>query len=446
MNALEDYKKLLLFNQSCYFENDAPTSLSSSDQSTAVSLLGKTFSSEVKTGICEERKAAIKCIELSPFTEIGKLAANARKRKREMEAAENDDEAEEGEYKKPKKTTPPNMVHLDRAMMEIETTERVQGHENIVRLLGVFRSKEDDVMYFAFERMYGDLGRIIEKRRHFLWALALDPKNAPYLKIPWEDSNENGVILLRSVFLKILKGLAHIHITHGRVHGDLKPANILVGTENVAVSSRKNVSLRNAPIKLCDFSNSLPLEQSSTEYYTPEYKPPESFVDEVCDVQAADVWAFGVTLAEMFLCQIAIFKGAGIKRDATGKPDQYPSEEYRQKYIKYRDDTIEPWLRDYLLTQPPDPTNIPISRHFYDLVVNKCLAVDPIKRATCQELLNHPYFTVSFGLSPSFSFSSSHSPKTPPIDLLFTTLSSPERKLLALQKQRSPLGIKQTGF
>jgi serine/threonine protein kinase len=152
-------------------------------------------------------------------------------------------------------------------------------------------------------------------------------------------------------------------------------------------------------------------------------------------------------LAETFLCQIAIFKGAGIQRDAFGKPDQYPSEEYRDKYIKYRDDTIEPWLRDYLLSQPQDHTNIPVSRHFYDLVMNKCLAVDPAKRATCQELLNHPYFTVSS--SAGFGIFSNSSPKTPPVDLLFTTLSSPERKQHLLQTQqqrRSPLGIKQTGI
>lgn len=421
--AIEEYRRLQLFNQSCYVD-DAPTSLSSSADE--VLLLGKTYSSEVKRGYCEERKAAIKCVQLYPFSEIGKLASNARKRRRE-------EESEEGEV------IINNTVNLDRAMMEIETTERVQGHKNIVQLLGVFRSKDEDAVYFAFERMYGDLGKIIEKRRQYLWVMS--SSSPAKTKIPWEDSNENGVIMLRSVFRKILEGLSHIHNTHNRVHGDLKPTNILVGTDNIPVSSPKtNPSFRNAPIKLCDFSNSLPFEESCTEYYTPEYKPPESYVDDVCDVRAADVWAYGITLVETFLCQIAILKGAGIRRDASGKPDRYPSEEYRDKCIKFRNDTIEPWMRDYLLAQPLDA---PVSHHFYDLVINKCLAIDPVKRATCLELLAHPYFSSSYSL---YTSPSSHS-KTPPIDLLFTSIPPPPPPSIGSPpaKKRSPLGIKQTG-
>ncbi len=94
----------------------------------------------------------------------------------------------------------------------------------------------------------------------------------------------------------ILKGIAYLHEVEV-VHGDIKPANILV-------SSKLNVA------KLCDFglgrlrqhaSMSLASQQIGADSVlegTPSYMAPECLLNKKRPVQCSDVWSLGITILE----------------------------------------------------------------------------------------------------------------------------------------------------
>ena len=108
--------------------------------------------------------------------------------------------------------------------------------------------------------------------------------------------DEKEVERAQGLIEDILKGLAYLHEV-GVVHGDIKPANILV-------SSNLNVA------KLCDFglgrlrqhaSMSLVSQQVSANSIlegTPSYMAPECLLDKQKPVQFSDIWSLGITLLE----------------------------------------------------------------------------------------------------------------------------------------------------
>ena len=101
---------------------------------------------------------------------------------------------------------------------------------------------------------------------------------------------------MHGLVVDILKGVAYLHEV-GVVHGDIKPANILV-------SSNLNVA------KLCDFglgrlrqhaSMSLVSQQIGAESVfegTPSYMAPECLLGKKRPIQCSDIWSLGITLLE----------------------------------------------------------------------------------------------------------------------------------------------------
>ncbi|WP_327728113.1 protein kinase [Streptomyces sp. NBC_00487] len=113
-----------------------------------------------------------------------------------------------------------------------------------------------------------------------------------------------------SLLAQICEGVAHLHHA-GWVHGDLKPANVLL--------------MADGSVRLADFN--LAAEMDGTHAYspafaTPDYTPPELLWAEVGEHghltrPTADVWAFGV-LAHLVLTGGPPFPGATppARRDA----------------------------------------------------------------------------------------------------------------------------------
>jgi len=96
------------------------------------------------------------------------------------------------------------------------------------------------------------------------------------------------LLLPTHVLLRVLRdvsaGLAHLH-SHGVIHRDVKPANVL---------------LRDEQVKLCDFGSSKDLQHSIQQMSvagTLDYMAPEVLHREPAG-RAADVWSFGVLLFE----------------------------------------------------------------------------------------------------------------------------------------------------
>jgi serine/threonine-protein kinase 11 len=155
----------------------------------------------------------------------------------------------------------PNPASLDR---EIRNMRRV-SHPNIVKLLEVLRRRDKNTVYLIMEYAPGSLkGHILSER----------------------DA--------AAVFAQVVDGLAHLH-SHGVVHQDIKPANILLS--------------ESGDVKIADFGIGHSFESADTIIGTPAYQAPE-FLDEqpVRSPIKEDVWSLGVTLFECLFGRLP-FKG-----------------------------------------------------------------------------------------------------------------------------------------
>ncbi|GEC07951.1 hypothetical protein SSP24_56060 [Streptomyces spinoverrucosus] len=113
-----------------------------------------------------------------------------------------------------------------------------------------------------------------------------------------------------AVLAQICEGLAQLHRA-GWVHGDLKPANVLL--------------MKDGSVRLADFNTAAELEGThayAPAFATPDYTPPELLWPEIDERgtrirPSADVWAFGV-LAHVVLTGAFPLPGAttGARADA----------------------------------------------------------------------------------------------------------------------------------
>ena len=143
-------------------------------------------------------------------------------------------------------------------------------HPNIVTFMGISLIKKKDVLLVTEFVAGSSLQDIIDEEK--------------------EVEETHGLVV------DILKGVAYLHEV-GVVHGDIKPANILV-------SSNLNVA------KLCDFglgrlrqhaSMSLVSQQIGAESVfegTPSYMAPECLLGKKRPIQCSDIWSLGITLLE----------------------------------------------------------------------------------------------------------------------------------------------------
>lgn len=123
-------------------------------------------------------------------------------------------------------------------------------------------------------------------------------------------SGPPGLPLYAALLAQICEGLTQLHGA-GWVHGDLKPANVLL--------------MRDGTVRLCDFNLAAELEGThaySPAFSTPDYTPPELLWSDVGERgqrirPSTDIWAFGV-LAHTTLTGTFPFPGGtpSARRDA----------------------------------------------------------------------------------------------------------------------------------
>lgn len=174
------------------------------------------------------------------------------------------------------------------ALREVSLLQMLSQSLYVVRLLSVEHvdhvssssSSTKPVLYLVFEYLDTDLKKFIDSHRK-----GPNPKPLPQS-------------LVRSFLYQLLKGVAHCH-SHGVLHRDLKPQNLLLDKDR-------------GILKIADLglgrAFTVPLKSYTHEIVTLWYRAPEVLLGSTHYSTAVDMWSVGCIFAEMVRRQ-ALFPG-----------------------------------------------------------------------------------------------------------------------------------------
>ena len=232
-----------------------------------------------------------------------------------------------------------------------------KGQESIIKLKQIIFIKESGTLNLVFEYMERDLFELMKS-------------NSP------KHLSENKI---RAITYQTLLGLAYMH-KYGFFHRDMKPENLLCVGENIKI----------ADFGLAREIRSVPpyTEYVSTRYY----RAPECILKSTNYNSPVDIWGLGCIMAEMYLHPQPLFFGNNEKEvlfkicSVLGTPNHYTWNEGLQmaKMINIKFPNFNGVELDSIIHDA--------SSDAIDLM-KQMLQWDPNKRATAQNLLNHPFFT-----------------------------------------------------
>ena len=226
-------------------------------------------------------------------------------------------------------------------------------HENVVELYEIIQDVDKIVLIFEYADM--DLKMYVDKEKGI-----------------------KDIKIIQQFTLQILKGLYYCNINR-IIHRDLKPQNLLL------ISSEMT-------LKLCDFGLSrmfsLPMGKMTHEIITLWYRPPEVLLGIENYTTKVDSWSIGCIMAEMITgkplfpgdCEIGqLFKIFQIM--GTPNEDNWPG------ISKLKDFSLEfpQWKPKKLKDIFPN-----FDKDGLDLM-EKFLQMDPDKRITIKDAINHPF-------------------------------------------------------
>ncbi|XP_010044395.2 cell division control protein 2 homolog C [Eucalyptus grandis] len=216
------------------------------------------------------------------------------------------------------------------------------------------------MLYLVFEYLDTDLKKFIDSHRK-----GPNPRPVPAATV-------------QNFLYQLLKGVAHCH-SHGVLHRDLKPQNLLVDKE-------KGI------LKIADLglgrAFTVPLKSYTHEVVTLWYRAPEVLLGSAHYSIGVDMWSVGCIFAEMVRRQ-ALFPG---------------DSEFQQLLHIFRllgTPTEKQWpgvttLRDWHVYPQWEPQNLAravpsLGPDGVDLL-SKMLKYDPAERISAKAALDHPFF------------------------------------------------------
>ncbi|CAL0335311.1 unnamed protein product [Lupinus luteus] len=257
------------------------------------------------------------------------------------------------------------------ALREVSLLQLLSQSIYIVRLLAVEHvdkvpkgaepsSQPKPLLYLVFEYLDTDLKKFIDSHRKGPNPRPLPPS------------------LIQSFLFQLCKGVAHCH-SHGVLHRDLKPQNLLL-------DQQKGI------LKIADLglgrAFTVPLKSYTHEIVTLWYRAPEVLLGSSHYSTGVDMWSVGCIFAEMARRQ-ALFPGDSEFQQLLNifKVLGTPTEEQWPGVTSLRDWHVYPrWEPQNLARAVPS-----LGPDGVDLLT-KMLKYNPAERISAKAALDHPYF------------------------------------------------------
>ncbi|XP_021723341.1 cell division control protein 2 homolog C-like [Chenopodium quinoa] len=254
------------------------------------------------------------------------------------------------------------------ALREVSLLQMLSQSLYVVRLLCVEHVDKKNsttgiakpLLYLVFEYLDTDLKKFIDSHRK-----GPNPRPLPPTQV-------------QSFLFQLLKGVAHCH-SHGVLHRDLKPQNLLVDKD-------KGI------LKIADLglgrSFTVPMKSYTHEIVTLWYRAPEVLLGSTHYSTGVDIWSVGCIFAEMVRRQ-ALFPGDSEFQQLLHifRLLGTPTEEQWPGVTALRDWHVYPvWESQNLARAVPS-----LGADGVDLL-SKMLKYDPAERISAKAALDHPYF------------------------------------------------------